>query len=67
MDKDTKKLVKAAEAQGFTVTRTKNGHPRISKDGQWVTVLPGTTSDWRSRRNALAALRRAGFQGPAQG
>ncbi|PRY06789.1 hypothetical protein [Kineococcus rhizosphaerae] len=64
MDKDTKKLVKAIKAQGFTVTPTRRRHLRVVKDGHQVAVLAGTASDYRSWRNAIADLRRAGFQWP---
>ena len=64
MNKDLKKLVKALEAQDFEVRATKRQHLTVSKNGQWVTTLPGTPSDWRSMRNAMAALKRAGFRWP---
>jgi hypothetical protein len=64
MDKDTKKLVKAAEAQGFSVTPTRNGHLSVSKDGRRIAVIAGTASDWRTWRNTIADLRREGFQWP---
>jgi len=64
MNKDLKKLVKALEAQDFEVRATKRQHLKVSKNGRWVTTLPGTPSDWRSMRNAMAALKRAGFRWP---
>lgn len=65
MGDDVRKLLKAIEAQGFEVTRTKKGHWLITTgDGQFVAMLAGTASDWRSWRNAIAALRRSGFQWP---
>lgn len=62
--KDIKRLAKALERQGFDVEPTKKGHLRVYLDGVWVTTMPGTPSDWRSFRNALAAAKRAGFQWP---
>lgn len=62
MNKDTKKLVKQLEAQGFTVKTTKRQHLMVSRDGRPITTLAGTPSDWRSLRNGLAALKRAGFK-----
>jgi hypothetical protein len=64
MDKDTKKLLDAAIAQGFKVRITKKGHAFISKDGQPVTTFGGTPSDKRSNANSLAAMKRAGFRWP---
>lgn len=64
MDKDLRKIVKALEAQGFEVVTTAKGHLMVSRDGEVVAVLAGTASDWRSLRNGLAPLRRAGFRWP---
>jgi biotin operon repressor len=60
MDKDLRKIVKALEAQGFEVETTSKGHIVVTRDG----VLIATASDWRSIRNGLAPLRRAGFRWP---
>jgi predicted RNA binding protein YcfA (HicA-like mRNA interferase family) len=62
MNKDTKRLFKSLEEQGFEVTQTRNGHYRIRKDGRWVAIMAGTPSDRRAWLNAIAQLRRAGFQ-----
>lgn len=64
MNKDLKKLLKALVAAGFEVKATKKGHLAVYRDGQWITTLSGTPSDHRSMLNAMAALRRAGFQKP---
>lgn len=64
VDKETKKLVKSLLQQGFDVEPTKKGHLRVYLDGVWVTTLSGTSSDWRSYRNALAVLKRAGYKPP---
>lgn len=64
MDKDTRKILKELEAQGFTVRRTKKGHHQVSLDGKVVVVFAGTASDWRSTRNGLARAKRAGFKWP---
>lgn len=57
-------ILKALEAQGFTVRRTKRGHYFVTLGGKPVTTFAGTPSDWRSLRNSLAAARRAGFRWP---
>lgn len=64
MDKDMKKVVRALEAQGFTVIVTKRQHLAVYKDGRLVTTFSGTPSDWRAMKNALAAAKRAGFRWP---
>lgn len=64
MDKDMKKLLKALEDQGFEIRFTKKGHVTVGLDGKLVATLAGTASDWRSAKNALARLRRAGFRPP---
>lgn len=61
MKKEIKVLIKDLTRQGFEVRLTRRGHHMVSKDGGAITTFPGTPSDWRSLRNSLAALRRAGF------
>lgn len=65
MDKDMRKLVKALEAQGFTVEISAKQHVIVKRGGRIVAVFAGTASDWRAIRNGLAALRRAGFEWPS--
>jgi hypothetical protein len=65
VDKDTRKLLKEAERQGFTWRQTRKGHIQVrDAEGMVVAVFAGTASDHRSMRNALADLKRAGFQWP---
>jgi len=64
MDKDTKRLIKEAERQGFTVQRTKRGHLQFRRDGRVVATAAGTASDHRSWKNTIADLRRAGLEWP---
>lgn len=64
VDKDTKKILDAARRQGFTVTTTRRGHRQIWLGEQLVTTFSGTASDWRATKNALSAMRRAGFVWP---
>lgn len=64
MDKDLRKITKALQAQGFDVEVTKRGHVVVTRDGDLVATFSGTPSDWRSLRNTLARLRRAGFRWP---
>jgi peptidoglycan/xylan/chitin deacetylase (PgdA/CDA1 family) len=64
MDKDTRKVLKEAEDQGFTVTRTSDNHPMIRMDGRFVATASSTPGDVRALRNLIAALRRHGFVWP---
>ena len=64
MDKDLRKIVKALEAQGFEVQTTKRGNLAVYRDGALIATFSGSSSDWRAIRNALAPLKRAGFQWP---
>ncbi|MBO3146372.1 hypothetical protein GZ176_11905 [Dermatophilus congolensis] len=66
MDKDLRKIVKALEKQGYTVTLTRRNHVSVSKDGKRVATFSGTPSDRRSLLNGIAALRRTGFTWPPQ-
>lgn len=61
MNKDIRKLTRELRRQGFEVRATRRGHLAVSTSGQSIAVLAGTPSDWRSHRNGLARLRRAGF------
>lgn len=62
MNKDLKSLLKALEAQGFDVARTRKGHWMVRCDGRLVSTISGSASDPRSLRNAIAEARRHGFQ-----
>lgn len=64
IDKDTRKVLKALEEDGFVVRRAKSGHPMVYKDGVLISTFSGTASDSRAFRNALAPLKRAGFVWP---
>lgn len=64
MGSDLRKVLKALEEQGFTVTRTQSGHWEVRLDGRRVATLSSTGSDHRGLRNGLAYLRRAGFVWP---
>ncbi|GAA4627238.1 hypothetical protein [Cellulomonas oligotrophica] len=64
MDKDTRKVLREAERQGFEVRVSKTGHPMVYRDGVFVTQAASTSSDHRGIRNLIAALRRAGFAWP---
>jgi hypothetical protein len=59
--KDLKDLLAEVVRQGFTVTQNKKHHYVVTKNGIWVATLASTPSEYRGYRNAVAALRRAGF------
>lgn len=65
MDKELRKIVKALEEQGFECKITRRGHVAVTRKGEWV-VTVHSSGDWRALRNALAALRRGGFQWPPE-
>lgn len=64
MDKDTRKVLAAAEAQGFTWRTNRDGHPMVFLGAQYVTQFSGTPGDVRGIRNGIAAMRRHGFLWP---
>lgn len=56
-------LLRELVNQGFTCRTTKRGHFLVyDPTGRVVTTLPSTPSDHRSMKNAIAVLRRAGFE-----
>lgn len=56
-------LIRELQAQGFTTRTTKRGHILVyAPDGRMISTLPSTPSDHRSMKNAIATLRRAGFE-----
>ncbi|TXS50131.1 hypothetical protein [Streptomyces sp. t39] len=61
MDRETRRLLKQLETQGFSYRTTKNGHHVVYKDGERVTTISGTPSDWRAWKNTMSQLKRAGF------
>lgn len=66
--KETKDLIKALEAQGFTVSKTRKNHYAVrDAEGRFITTLASTPSDRRGFYNAIARLRRAGFIWPPKG
>lgn len=67
MNKELRKVVKGLEDQGFEVSVTRKGHLMVYRDGELIATLAGTASDWRSIRNGLAPLKRAGFLWPPSG
>lgn len=62
VDKDMRKLLKALHAQGCDIRRTGTGHQLVTLQGAYITSIPGTTGDRRSRRNIEADVRRAGLR-----
>lgn len=62
MQKDIRKLCKELKNQGFNVRGTRRGHLLVEREGVVVAGLAGTPSDYRSLKNSIAQLRRAGFE-----
>lgn len=59
-----KRFTKDLEAHGFQTKVTSKGHLSVYLDGKFVTAFGKGPGDWRSDRNAHAALKRAGYTGP---
>lgn len=65
VDKDMRKVIRAAQDQGFQVRCNTKGHPEFWRDGAKVAVGAGSAGDWRGLRNTVARLRRFGLRWPA--
>lgn len=60
--KEIKDLLKALEAQGFKVSKTRNNHYAVrNAKGEFITTLASTPSEYKGYANGIARLRRAGF------
>jgi len=64
VDKDTHKVLRAAEKQGFEIRTSAKGYPMIYRDGVFITKTAQTPGDQRGLKNLIATLRRAGFKWP---
>lgn len=63
--KELDRLIGVLIEQGFDVKRTTKGHFTVrTESGEYVTTLAGTPSEYRGWRNALSALKRAGYEPP---
>lgn len=61
LHKDVRRLIgQLALIEGVTVDE-RSSHPRVYKNGVFVTALPGTPSDSKWYPNTLSALKRAGI------
>ena len=59
MKHDLKQQLRQAEAHGWQVTRTRNGHWRLLHPGGGIVVMSSSPSDHRALRNMRAQMRRA--------
>lgn len=64
VSKDLRVLLSRVEAAGGTVKPCRrSSHWKVyNAEGRYVTTICGTPSDWRSWRNDIANLRRAGIK-----
>ena len=62
-DRDTRALLRAIEAAGGEVKpcRSRSGHYKVYLEGRLIGTIAGTPSEYRSRKNDIANLRRAGL------
>jgi predicted RNA binding protein YcfA (HicA-like mRNA interferase family) len=66
MRRDLVKLLTAARARGWTLSRTRGGHLRLRHPTTGATVVTASTpSCWRAVRNIAADLRRAERRHPS--
>lgn len=62
-DKDMDELVRAAWEGGCWCERAGTKHVKVyPPDGSRMIPIPSTPSDWRTKRNKRAQLRRAGIK-----
>lgn len=60
--KTTNAILNALDAQGFTYRKTGSGHYQVrDPEGFVIAIMAATPSDYRSIKNTLSDLRRAGF------
>jgi hypothetical protein len=59
--KELRALLRAIEAAGGRTELGGQGHWKIYIGARFITTVSNSTSDWRSRRNAVMQLRRAGL------
>jgi hypothetical protein len=55
---DTRRLIVDLKRRGYTVDLAMSGHYHVRFGGRLVASVAATPSDWRSRRNVLAQIRR---------
>lgn len=67
MDKDTKKIVKEAQRQGWRFDES-GRHPKLWPPDKTKTavIVAGTPGDRRARQNLIAEMRRRGFRWPPE-
>ena len=58
--KDVRILIRRIEATGCEVRMSGSRHWKIYRDGRYLATMAGSPSDWRSRKNCEANLRRLG-------
>ncbi len=61
MKNETKALIKALRAEGYTVELGKGGHWKVSGEGLRGATIVATASDYRSVLNDAHDLKRAGY------
>ena len=69
MDKGLREICEAADEQGWRWQGSKGGHVIFFPPDKRFppVVFAGTPSDHRSRKNAMAIMKRAGFMWPWSG
>lgn len=58
--KDVRAMIRRIECAGCEVRLAKNQHWKIYRDGCYLATMSGSPSDWRSKKNCEAQLKRLG-------
>lgn len=68
-NRDTRALLRAIEAAGGCLEpcRSRSGHYKVYLEGRLIGTIAGTPSEYRSRKNDIANLRRNGLQITSKG
>lgn len=66
--KEIREIIEEAERQGWRSKALRSGHTLMfAPDGKSKVTLPGTPSEHRWLKNALAKMRQAGLRWPPKG
>jgi hypothetical protein len=58
--KETRAMIARIEAAGCEVRLARNKHWKVYRDGRYLATMAGSPSDWRSKKNCEAQLKRLG-------
>lgn len=67
LPKDYRDPVKAAIRQGFTLTQTRHGHPKLTGQDGRACAVPSSSRAPKTYREWLATMRKLGLRYPEEG